>query len=89
MAVDAQRDVEAAHADRGSWFSGPWFWVPFLMFMVYPASVGPAALACHSGMTFLDPVCEVVYSPILYAANHNTLCEKVFHGYIGLWGVRD
>jgi hypothetical protein len=83
MAEGAERDEVDEHRGerRASWLNGPWFWVPLLLFVVYPLSIGPAALLV-SKVRSARPAFDMVYAPILFLCKKSEGVDDLFEHYV-------
>jgi hypothetical protein len=76
-------EPEPHHSRGGHLVTFLWFF--FILFIVYPLSIGPAALL-HEKAPFARPAIEAAYAPITLVCNHCRPIQKAFEWYlINVW----
>ncbi len=65
-----------------------WLWTLFIIFFVYPLSIGPAA-RLHQACPGARPALEAVYAPLIALASNSATLSKALEWYIAnVWRTR-
>jgi hypothetical protein len=59
-------------------------WIPVLVFIVYPLSLGPAVLLARK-QPATEPALSVVYAPLGALIDHCPPVQKFLDAYVHLW----
>jgi len=80
MPEEPKSDTRYAHS--WTWWL---FWACFIVFVIYPLSLGPAVRLHNKGIW--KPQIRILYKPLELAYDSSPNCAKIIDWYLKLWGA--